>query len=188
MDRREAISALTLLLGGTIAGAELFMGYGCNPAEKYNELFDQDQVTLLREIAETILPETSTPGAKAAGTGEFMALMVQDCYAKEDQDVFLDGLSSIDNAAKEKFSKKFLELNAKQRTELLTALDKEQRRYQETKKAEEPNHYFRMMKELTLLGFFTSEAGATKALRYVEVPGRFDACVPYKKGDRAWAT
>ena len=57
----------------------------------------------------------------------------------------------------------------------------------ETKKVEEPPHYFRMMKELTLLGFFTSEIGSTKALRYVETPGSFDGDVPYKKGDRAWA-
>ena len=52
---------------------------------------------------------------------------------------------------------------------------------------DKPNHYFKMMKELTLLGFFTSEVGSTKALRYIETPGHFDGCVPYKKGDRAWA-
>ena len=56
------------------------------------------------------------------------------------------------------------------------------------KAPELPNHYFRMIKELTLLGYFTSEIGATKALRYVAVPGRYDGSVPYKKGDRAWAT
>jgi hypothetical protein len=45
-----------------------------------------------------------------------------------------------------------------------------------------------MMKQLTMLGFFTSKTGATEALRFVAVPGRYDACIPYKKGDRAWAT
>jgi hypothetical protein len=53
--------------------------------------------------------------------------------------------------------------------------------------ADIPNHYFRMMKELTLLGYFTSEVGATKALRYIETPGHYDGCMPYKKGDKAWA-
>jgi hypothetical protein len=53
--------------------------------------------------------------------------------------------------------------------------------------ADAPPHYFRMMKELSLLGYFTSEIGYTKAMRYQETPGRFDPCVPYTKGDPAWA-
>ena len=51
-----------------------------------------------------------------------------------------------------------------------------------------PTHYFRMMKELALLGYFTSEIGYTKAMRYVESPGRFDPCTPYVKGEPAWAS
>jgi len=51
-----------------------------------------------------------------------------------------------------------------------------------------PNHYFTMMKQLTLFGYFTSKPGATQALRYVAVPGHYDGCMPYKKGDKAWAT
>ena len=57
----------------------------------------------------------------------------------------------------------------------------------EDKKSEDPNHYFRMMKELTIIAFFTSETGSTKTLRYVAVPGKYLGDVPYKKGDRAWA-
>jgi hypothetical protein len=53
--------------------------------------------------------------------------------------------------------------------------------------AEPPAHYFRMMKELTLLGYFTSEIGYTKAQRYVESPGRFDPCVPYRVGEKSFA-
>ena len=49
-------------------------------------------------------------------------------------------------------------------------------------------HYFTLMKQLTLFSFFTSEVGATKALRYVSIPGRYDGDMPYQKGDRAWAT
>ncbi|MGH2553929.1 MAG: gluconate 2-dehydrogenase subunit 3 family protein [Chitinophagaceae bacterium] len=50
-----------------------------------------------------------------------------------------------------------------------------------------PNHYFTMMKHLTLWGYFTSETGCREALRYNPVPGRYEGCVPYNKGDRAWA-
>jgi hypothetical protein len=53
--------------------------------------------------------------------------------------------------------------------------------------AEPPPHYFRMMKELALLGYFTSEIGYKQVMRYVESPGRFDPCVPYTPGEPAWA-
>jgi hypothetical protein len=187
MNRREAIERVALLMGGSVIGAEFFIS-GCKPsAKKVNDLFDQDQVVFLNEVADTILPSTSTPGAKAAGVGAFMAVMVKDCYKPDDQKVFMDGIGKVDDAAKKKFNKKFLELDMKQRTALLTDLDKAQKEYSSTKKPEDPNHYFKMMKELTLLGYFTSEIGCTKALRWVPVPGRYDGCIPYKKGDKAWA-
>lgn len=187
MDRREAISRVGWLLGGTIISADIFLETGCKPFPKrVNELFNQDQVNLLNEIAETILPETSSPGAKAAKVGDFMALMVKDCYKPEDQKVFIKGLLDLDAACEKKYGQNFLQCNTEQRTALLIDLDKEQKAFKE--KPENANHYFRMMKELTLLGFFTSEVGATKALRYIAIPGKYDSCIPYKKGDRAWAT
>ena len=111
-----------------------------------------------------------------------------ECYKPADQQIFLKGLTQLEEASKTKNGKGFLESDAAQRTALLTALDAEQKNYAKTKKKEDPNHYFRMIKELTLLGYFTSEVGSTKALRYSPVPGKYDGCVPYKKGDKAWAT
>jgi hypothetical protein len=186
MDRREAISRVAFLLGGTVVGADLLVS--CAPkAKKENMLFDQDQVSFLDEVGDTILPATKTPGAKAANIGNFMALMVQDCYSVENQEIFLKGIGQINEASHKNYGKDFMNLDAPQRTALLTRLDKEQRDYMRHKKWKEPAHYFRMMKELTLLGYFTSEVGATKALRYVAVPGRYDGCISYKKGDKAWA-
>jgi hypothetical protein len=114
--------------------------------------------------------------------------MVKDCYTDKDQEIFTSGLTKIDEASKKKYSTDFMGSTPAQRTELLNALDQEQKAYTKTKKKEDPNHYFRMMKELTLLGYFTSKEGATQALRYVPVPGRYDGDMPYKKGDKAWAT
>ena len=188
MNRRDAISRVGLILGGTVIGAEFFIS-GCKPAvKKVNDLFNENDVAFLNEVGETILPATTTPGAKAANIGNFMAVMVQDCYTPEDQKVFVKGIADVDSASSKKFGKKFMEATPQQRTQLLTDLDNEQKAYAKTKKPEEPNHYFRMMKELTLLGFFTSEPGATKALRYIETPGKYDGNLPYKKGDKAWAT
>jgi PBP1b-binding outer membrane lipoprotein LpoB len=191
-------------MGGTLIGADYFLS-GCTadtdtkatatkaktaPArpKQLDEVLDAQQVSFLNEVGETILPATKTPGAKAANVGGFMAVMVRDCYKPEEQKIFLNGLTQLDEAAKKSGGKDFLALNAAQRTTLLTALDTEMKQYEKAKTPEQPNHYFRMVKELTLLGFFTSEVGATKALRYMPVPGKYDGNVPYKKGDRAWAT
>ncbi|TXK49371.1 gluconate 2-dehydrogenase subunit 3 family protein [Pontibacter qinzhouensis] len=187
MDRREALKAVGLLMGGAMIGGDLLMSC-TSKATKVNDLFDQDQVAFLNEVADTILPATSTPGAKEAGVGHLMAVMVQDCYPAEDQKVFMNGITELDKVSKKEFGSKFMDLSAQDRTKLLTALDEEQKNYMREKAPEAPNHYFRMMKELTLFGYFTSEIGSTKALRYDPIPGRYDACIPYKKGDRAWAT
>lgn len=191
MDRRQALQNVALLLGGTVVGGSIFLQTGCKTdAKRVNEVFDEDQVKYFDEIAETILPRTATPGAKDAAVGAFAAVFVNDCYNDEQQKLFMSGFTEIEKRSKEKFDKGFMAATPAQRTELLTEIDKERREWQ-MKPDEERNkldHYFRLMKEVTLLGFFTSEPGATQALRYVAVPGRYDGCVDYKKGDRAWAT
>jgi hypothetical protein len=178
-------------LGGTILGAEAFLT-GCKNSDKNiggaGINFSNDDISFLDEVAETILPATNTPGAKEAKVGDFMTVIVRDCYEEKDQKTFLDGMQKLEAASKKKNGKSFLDSSPQERHDLLVDLDKEQKDYMEKKKAEDPAHYFRMMKELTLWGYFTSQPGATKALRYVAVPGRYEGCIDYKKGDKAWAT
>lgn len=187
MDRKEAISRIGLLLGGTVVGSGIFIQTGCtSTSEQVNEIFNQDQVILLNEIGETILPATDTPGAKAADVGGFMAIVVKDCYSMDEREIFLNGIDELNKACIQKNDKEFMKCNYSQRKNILSSLDAEQEIYMANKKKEDPNHYFRMMKELTLLGFFTSETGATKTLRYLKVPTTYKGCISYKKGDRAW--
>ena len=191
MNRRDALSRVALLMGGTVIGANIFLE-GCKPADKKAMTgldFQPEDIAYLDEIADTILPTTaSSPGAKAAAVGTFMTVMVKDCYEEKDQKIFTEGMQKLQDACKKKHGTYFMESTPQQRHDLLVELDKEQKEQSKNKKKEDPQHYFRMMKELTLLGYFTSEIGATKALRYVESPGRFEGCIPYKKGDKAWAT
>jgi len=189
MNRREALERVAILTGAAVIGGEFFLT-GCkrNP-KQVNSLFNEDQVAFMNEAGDTILPATKTPGAKAANVGGFMAIFVQDCYSPEDQQVFLKGLTTLDAEANKMFGKKFMDCDPKQRLDLLTTLDKGQKT--ESKQLPKPGtqyQYYAMLKQLTLLGYFTSEIGCTKALRYVEVPGHFDGNLPYKKGDKAWAT
>jgi hypothetical protein len=87
---------------------------------------------------------------------------------------------------RERFDTSFVYGSNANRTTFLNELDQEQKAYTEKKTATQPPHSFRMMKELTILGYFSSEIGCTKAVRFIEAPGRYDGCAPYKKGDRAF--
>lgn len=218
MNRREALSRVSILLGGTIIGAEAFLS-GCKTTTTKTAAFSTENIALLDEVGETIIPTTpDSPGAKAAQIGEFMKTIVNDCYTENQQKTFTEGIDQLQKACKDKYKKDFTGLSPAERTEFLTALDKEAKDYVNTEdykkkkaafdqqqddwvKSEEakkdfaashmkesfPPHYFSLMKQLTLWGYFTSKPGATQALRYMETPGKFDGAYPYKKGDKAWA-
>ncbi len=189
MNRREALSRVSLILGGTIVGAEVFL-QGCakKPIALSTVEFSDNNVLFLDEVGETILPTTaSAPGAKEAKIGEFMRTIVQDCYESEEQTIFLEGIGKLNEAAKAAHQKEFLDLTAEEKHALLVGIDEEAKAHAKALEPGQKAHYFSMMKQLTLWGFFTSEVGATKALRYVEVPGKYDGCAPYQPGERAWA-
>ncbi len=187
MERRELLKMIALATGSALIGGELLLSGCTNTPSIGGPSFSEEDVTFLDEVAETIIPKTSTPGAKEAAVGTFMTVMVNDCYTKDDQKIFHEGIRKLDDACKKTHSSGFLQASPEQRTSFLTTLDKEAKEYQKGKKKEDPNHYFTMIKQLTLLGFFTSKPGATQALRHEAVPGKYDGALPYKKGDRAWA-
>ncbi|HEU4747880.1 MAG TPA: gluconate 2-dehydrogenase subunit 3 family protein, partial [Gemmatimonadaceae bacterium] len=202
ITRREAVLRVSALLGGAalIGGNALLTGCRDDSGEKTAGSFapfTADEIAFLDEVADTILPTTSTPGAKAAQTGALMALIVTDSYSPADQKAFRDGMATLDERSREMNKAAFMESTAQQRLALLEVLDREQKadadkRDEEKKKkeaekflsdqrqeaapdapdaspapgitADPPRHYFRMMKELALLGYFTSEIGATQAL------------------------
>ena len=187
VTRREAILRVSALLGGAALVGQTAMLAGCAREDVAFPAYSADDVALLDEIAETILPETDTPGAKAAGVGPFIAMMVVDTYDQREQQVFRAGLQTLESECRSMHGVSFLSATPEQRTSLLRKLDAEQLQFMHTAGKHEPAHYFRMLKELTLLGYFTSEIGYTQAMRYAETPGRYDPCVPYAPGDRAWA-
>jgi hypothetical protein len=187
MERRELLKMIAALTGGAFIGGELLTSCKSGPMVG-GPTFGEADTAFLDEVAETILPATKTPGAKAAKVGQFMVVMVNDTYEDKDQKIFHEGIGKLEAASKKANGKSFLEATPEQRTALLTGLDKEAKDYQKSKKTEDPAHYFTMMKQLTLFGFFTSKEGATQALRYIAVPGHYDGAYPYKKGDKAWAT
>jgi hypothetical protein len=205
VNRREVVGCVAALLGGTALVGGRGLLCACERAafpvqEARLGEFTAEDIAFLDEIAETILPATNTPDAKAAKTGAFMALMVTDSYSAPERKIFRDGMRKVDGAMQQASGVPFLQATPPQRLDLLTTLDREQKAVMDSRKAAmdardaaasiehaAPAHYFRMMKELALLGYFTSRVGCTQALRYVESPGRFDPCIPYAPGEPAWA-
>src|SRR3989441_13106456 len=175
INRREAIKRVTALLGGVVfvGTSDLLTAVEhahARAATSHAQVgaFSAQDIALLDEVADTILPETKTPGAKAAHVGAFMALMVTDTYEDRDQQTFRDGLRQLNQAS-------FMSASPAQRLALLERLDREQKAYGETHRDDTPPaapHYFRQIKELALLGYFTSEIGCTQAMRYRETPGQ----------------
>jgi hypothetical protein len=188
LNRREAILRVSALLGGAALIGQSALLAGCSTGGALRTgRFGATDVALLDEIADTILPETSTPGAKAAGVGPFIAHMVENAYSPQQQRVFHSGFAGLDERAARELGMSFLAATPAARLAFVERLDREQYEYTRARAPGTDPHWFRMVKELTLLGYFTSEIGYHQAQRYIETPGSYDPCVPYAPGDRAWA-
>lgn len=211
MDRRELLKMIAVLTGGVVIGGEVFLT-GCKTAGKADAGFTAATITLLDEIGETIIPATTTPGAKAAQIGEFMKTIVTDCYTTKQQTAFTNGIATLEKACKKMNGKNFMDCTQQQRHDFLVTLEKEAKDFNTKKDSDDkpkreiheqtnaklawkdrtdyegtPSHYYTMMKQLTLWGYFTSKPGATEQLRNLPVPGKYDGAYPYKKGDKAFS-
>ena len=183
MNRRDALKSVVLLMGGTVLGSTAILT-GCAPDSQLKDLnFSAEDLSFLDEIGETIIPTTDTPGAKATKIGEFMQMMVKECYDADQQTTFINGLNTIRTNFKAEKGVEFMEGTPEDRLAFLNALHQ---KYVASGEEKQPE-IIHMLRDLTVLGYFSSEIGATQALRYVAVPGKYEGCIPYQKGDRAWA-
>jgi gluconate 2-dehydrogenase gamma chain len=188
MDRREALRRTALMLGGVLSAPTItaFLG-GCDvrrvPDDQWvPRAMDQQQADLLATVTEHIIPETDTPGARAAGVHQFIDLMLAEYYPPSERQRFLAGLADLDQRARRSGGRPFLRCSADQRHALLIEMDREAF---DASAGQQP--FFRTLKELTLLGYCTSEVGATRELRYERIPGRYEGCIPFARVGRTWA-
>jgi gluconate 2-dehydrogenase gamma chain len=180
MDRREALRRAALILGGVIS-APVIAGVlaGCGGKGRRSGVLSAEQLELVATIADHILPETDTPGARAVGVHEFIDAMLAHGYAGEDRARFVAGLADVDARARAACGRALLQCAHEQQRAVLEALDRET--------FAQPDSFFHTFKELTLVGYYTSEIGATRELHHEPVPGRYDGCVPLAKIGRTWA-
>jgi hypothetical protein len=188
--RREALRRVAMLLGGALSAPAIAgvlagcdaRGIGDGPWTPLT--MTKEQGELVATIAEHIIPETDTPGARAAGVHVFIDKMLAEHYPAEEKERVLGGLAGIDARMWERCDANFIDCSADNQRGVLAIIDQEA--FAAMPEQREV-HWFRTLKELTLLGYYTSEIGATQELRYVAVPGRYDGCVPLTRIGRTWA-
>lgn len=187
MERREAIKRTAAIMGGVIfAPSILGVLNGCTATgDSWSPvLFNRKQSDLAKALSETIIPETDTAGAIEVGVPGFIEKMVKEVYTEEQRITFLEGLDNFDSECVNKNGKSFAELTADQKLEYAYEIN---RVALMEESAGMPN-FFLLFKELTMVGYFTSEVGATQVLRYEPVPGYYNGCIPFDEVGRTWAT
>jgi hypothetical protein len=184
MERREALNRVALLLGGAFSGPTLLAlerWEGKMPLREADFSLSSLEQTLLAELSEMIIPRTDTPGAKDAGVPAFIEMMLKDCYYPREQEVFTQGLQNLTKQG-------FLQKTAEQKKEILLQLQQDNKPLMKAYSEEMASRgnpifvpdrpvlpFWRLLKELTLLGYFTSEQGIKASFEYHPTPGKFQA-------------
>jgi hypothetical protein len=188
MERREALRLLATAVTLPLIPRELYARLRAARAETQTgglRTLDAHNNQLVVQLTEIILPETDTPGAKTARVNEFIDLILTEWCTDEERARFRAGLAGVDARCKTRFGKEFLTSSPEQQTEIVRDLDLEMASEQlalhsgdrEARESGPPN-FFSWLKELTLTGYYTSEAGATQELHFEIIPGLYKGCVP----------
>lgn len=183
MNRRDAMRNVALLFGGALSVSTLTVfQQGCTRSkEAVAGVFTEEDIQLLAEIGDIIIPETpDSPGAKSAGIGPLIVTMLEDCYSQEDREKVSSLLVHLRNEAQ------FPDASPEEQVKIIGDIDSKV--YGKDSVIDEKlAGGYKITKELTLMGYFSSEVGATQALEYVQIPGRYEGCVDLKPGQKAWA-
>jgi Gluconate 2-dehydrogenase subunit 3 len=190
MNRRKAIGRIILAgIGGTLA----FGGYKWYEGNKTPDLaWLGQQNDLLAALADTIIPGTGSPGARAAGVQDFMIILLRDCTDRRSLNNFIDGLHDLQSHCRSKYQAPFTHCSEADRISTLTYFEKRDRPHSgiwgkaENRYLGKP--FFMTLKEYTVTAYCTSELGATHGLAYVPVPVTYHGCIPLQPGQPAWAT
>jgi len=195
ITRREALAQVALLLGGAISAPTLAgaldaatrRAWTAPPRDWAPRTLDARQLELVAVMAEHIVPQTDTPGARAAGVHRFVDTLLSDHYPTPERDGFLAGLADVDARARSRQGKTFVECAADQQLAMLTEMDEAAYPAAGSDASRAPEtRFFRRVKELTLVGYYTSQIGATQEL-HPSPFGAYRGDIPYSSVGRAWS-
>ena len=192
INRREALRRTSIIMGGALSSSVVAgILAGCQTEEMAGwqpEFLSKDQADLVSALTQRILPATDQPGAKEAKVDQFVDMMLKEFYSEPEKQLFVKGLTAIGKEAQSSFDHSFTDCDADQQDQILTKSAQQAKiQLQQTEPASSKKPFFVMIKELTLVGFFTSEIGASQVINYDPVPGGFDGCVPLEQPGKNWA-
>ena len=187
MQRREALRLLASAAALPLLSRQAFSMFQAVheqlPAQAALKTLNPHQDATVTTIAEIIIPQTNTPGAKAVRVNEFIDLILTEWYEDEEKAIFLTGLTDVDARSRELYGKDFVECAEKSQVEMLQVLDDEvavTREFNRRRRRNVPpeRKFFFMIKQLTLIGYYTSQAGFEQELHGEIIPPRHAGCVP----------
>jgi gluconate 2-dehydrogenase gamma chain len=181
MTRREAIRRTAMMLGVAVTPSLLtgVMQAQTSTGAGATRFLSAKQFATAAAIAERILPKTDTPGASDVGVPAFIDVMYGKYMTDEEKSVFVAGLAEVDATSMAMRQRSFPELSNPQQDALLTKIAAAAQDKEKT--------FFHLLKELTLLGYFSSEPIGRHVLHYDPIPGRFEGCIPLSAvGNKAW--
>ncbi|HOY79800.1 MAG TPA: gluconate 2-dehydrogenase subunit 3 family protein [Hyphomonadaceae bacterium] len=198
MDRRELLYRASMLLGGAVS-ASVTAGVlaGCtttspgmataeDTGKPLSGFLNPGEMAIVTAMADHIIPRTNTPGAIDVGVPAYIDRMATGFYRDSERGVLRAGLTQIASDATKLDGKSFAALSADDQIKLMKQYDQAQ--YEQTRANPTGTpHFFRMIKELTIIGYCTSEPGATKLLKYEQTPGPYRGDIPYSQVGKAWA-
>jgi hypothetical protein len=190
IDRREAIRRLSALVGGTLSASTVSAVLaGCVSDSERNAYAFQtlapDQQRLTASIVEAIIPTTDTPGAAEAGVDVFIDKLLTDWMSPAEKGHFMEGLVSFGSGFQEAYGINFTEATTEQKLGFMSPMDLEAHAARMAGQSSIP--FFGRIKELTIVGYYTSEIGASQELRYQIIFDKYDGNVDWHEGDRAFS-
>jgi hypothetical protein len=174
MERRFAIKQILIMAGGLALLPSCLRDSGKASILLKNMDVDLDQEMFLAEVVETIIPKTTTPGAKELKLHLFVLKMLDDCYEKEEQELFLKGLSQLQDRSEQQHQRSFMKLAAAERQQVLLDMENEKAPSAEAKA------FYSILKRRTIEGYLNSQYVMTNLLKWELVPGRYNGYFPVK--------
>lgn len=186
-NRRSVIKHMAIACGLILSSSSLnslatILGNPADLSRRKAGLLNANQLIMLREISEVIIPTTDTPGAIAAGVHEFINQFAMGCLNKKEQQQLILGVEKISTQSNPLYQKTFETLSLSQKIELLTRMEKAESPFDSTDRTN-----IKYIKGLVTFAYYTSEIGASQELAYLTIPGGYKGNFKFKGVGKAWA-
>ncbi len=195
MDRRELIKRMALAAGYTLTAPSLVSVL--NSCESAPELGWQPlaltaaQAMALEEMTEAILPKTTTPGAKDMKVAQTMDAFISVVFSPADQAQFKTDLDGFLKDCETTQGKPFEKCSKEEQNAFLAKYDTPESYgisvWGTDMAKKDVNAVFKKIKAMTVSAYFNTEELGERVLRYLPIPGKYEACIPYEKGTKAWS-